>query len=97
MLNSLDGVLEVVTKKPPVTEKSIKESLLVSDYKVYKKPDVHILEESYEVSNVIFNADTQMVYFPDFTKMAYNDFGNTNFHEILRKYKNYKEVKKYDN
>jgi GDP-L-fucose synthase len=37
------------------------------------------------------------VSFEEGIKMAYNDFGNTNFHEILRKYKNYKEVKKYDN
>jgi hypothetical protein len=96
LLNSLDDVYETVTKKPAVTEKSIKETFLVSDYKVYDKNKIHILEESNEDCNMIFDKDTQKVYCPDGEIIEYNTYAK-NWYHYDNKYSDYTGEKIYAN
>jgi hypothetical protein len=96
LLNSLDDVYETVTKKPAVTEKSIKETFLISEYQVYDKNKIEILKESYEECNMIFDEPTQKVFCPDGTVIEFNTYAK-NWGEYDRKYENYQGDKIYAN
>lgn len=93
VLSGIDGMYNLIIQKPNGIH-SVKESLLVSEYEVYKEPKTHILEESYEDDNIIFDAEKQMVYFPDGEIIDYNTYAKS-WNRYDSKYKNWNGEKKY--